>query len=95
MEIFIGSTMDQGSHLLDQSTRLAKVFHHELREIGDIKLKEAIVSQSLAVLRTNTSPAILLELGYMSHPGDLKLMTDESYQRRIADAFAKVLTSYN
>lgn len=95
MEIHVGSTMDQGSPLLNRSVRLAQVFHNELRKMDDIQLNEAIFKQSLVVLRANVSPAILVELGYMSHPDDLKFMTDKSSQRKIADAFAEAISAYN
>lgn len=94
MEIILGSTMDKGSQLLNQSTRLAKVFHNELRKIDGVKLNEVIIKQSLAVLRANVSPAILVELGYMTNPSDLKFMTDKAGQKKIGDAFAEAITAY-
>ncbi len=44
--------------------------------------------KNLLVLRETTGPAVLVEVGYMSNPGELRKMTSSSYQKRVAAAIA-------
>lgn len=46
------------------------------------------------VIRENHQPSLLLELGYMTHPEDLKKITDPKYHQQIADALADGLVNY-
>jgi len=46
------------------------------------------------VLRENTRPALLLELGYMNNDYDLQTFMTESYQQQVADAILEGLTEY-
>lgn len=46
------------------------------------------------VIRDNHQPSLLLELGYMTHPQDLKKITDPKYHQQIADALADGLVNY-
>lgn len=46
------------------------------------------------VTRDNNSPAVLLELGYMSTDTDVKYIFSKSYQEQIANAITKGLTNY-
>ncbi len=53
--------------------------------------KRYISDQSLAVCRTNTVPAILIELGFMSNPSDLALMVNSNFQEKSAKAIYDIL----
>ncbi len=53
--------------------------------------KRYISDQSLAVCRTNTVPAILIELGFMSNKNDLALMVDPDFQEKSAEAIYDIL----
>ena len=41
------------------------------------------------VLRNNTRPAALVELGFMSHPGELRKIKSSFYRQRLADAVVR------
>lgn len=46
------------------------------------------------VLRENTRPALLLELGYMNNDDDFQTFITQSYQQQVADALLDGLTAY-
>lgn len=46
------------------------------------------------VLRENTQPAILLELGYMNNPDDVYTFNTSHYQELVADSILNALTDY-
>jgi N-acetylmuramoyl-L-alanine amidase len=51
-------------------------------------------STRLAVLNTARRPAVLVEMGYSTHPGDARFMTDRVSQRRMAAALADAIVAY-
>ena len=53
--------------------------------------KRYIADKSLAVCRTNTVPAVLVELGFMSNPNDLALMVQPDFQENTAEAIYETL----
>lgn len=60
--------------------------------------KRYISSQNYVVVRETKVPAILIELGFMSNEGDLKKLTNSSFQEKTAkaiyDALCNVFKSY-
>ena len=50
-----------------------------------------IADKSLAVCRTNTVPAVLVELGFMSNPSDLALIVQSDFQENTAQAIYDTL----
>ena len=47
------------------------------------------------VLLGTSIPAILVELGFMSNPNELRKLTDAKYQGQIAEAFLEAIESFN
>jgi hypothetical protein len=47
-----------------------------------------------AVLRRATTPAVLVEGGFMSNPRDAKLMTDEKWRERLAESIAQGIIGF-
>ncbi len=69
---------------------LANMFLNSLPDkIGTAK--RYVSNQNYVVVRENTVPAILIELGFMSNSSDLKLMTNSSFQNKSAKAIYDIL----
>ena len=62
---------------------------------GTVKLrKEHLYEKAFQVLRSASLPSILVEVGYLSNPGDLRLLTNPAHQKRLARAIANGIRNY-
>ena len=50
--------------------------------------------QGLYVLRNSTVPAILVEMGYVNHGSDAKLLSDTGFQGQTASAIVDAVIRY-
>lgn len=48
----------------------------------------------LAVLRASVMPAVLVEIAYINHEGDVRRLLDEAFQQAVAEAVVKGLREY-
>lgn len=75
------------------SGNLAKAIHTALTDNLDMH-DRGIKKEGYYVLAHNQNPAVLLELGFMTNPGDLEKMQSESYQESVAIAITEGLLNY-
>jgi N-acetylmuramoyl-L-alanine amidase len=75
-----------------EATRLADAVTGALRERG--KFVRDPRPGRYAVLVRNPVPAILVEIGYLTHPGDAARAQDPGYQQALSDALADGLAAY-
>jgi N-acetylmuramoyl-L-alanine amidase len=75
------------------SGNLAKAIHTALTDNLDMH-DRGIKKEGYYVLAHNQNPAVLLELGFMTNPGDLEKMQSESYQESVAMAITEGLLEY-
>lgn len=61
---------------------------------GPIKKSNGISQNNFAVLRLASMPAALLELGFISNPGDLEVLRSAQQRDRIAQRIAEAFTEY-
>jgi N-acetylmuramoyl-L-alanine amidase len=92
---------DVAGILIDLAQRETKTFSVQFaRDVaGDLKHvtplhKDPIKAAGFRVLRAPDVPSVLVELGYLSDPSDLKLLTNDSWRDRTADSIAKAIDTY-
>ncbi|MGF3076701.1 N-acetylmuramoyl-L-alanine amidase [Facklamia sp. P12934] len=77
-------------HLNDEE--FAKTLHSGLITSGRPNL--GVEYGNFHVLRENTVPSLLLELGYITNSEDLELMLTDDYHQKLADAITEGLSTY-
>ena len=55
---------------------------------------KGIIRERFYVLRTANAPSALLELMFISNPEECKLLQDEKYRQKVAEAIAEGLSDY-
>jgi N-acetylmuramoyl-L-alanine amidase len=92
---------DVAGILIDLARRESKTFSVQFARdvVGDLKgvtplHKDPIKSAGFRVLRAPDVPSVLVELGYLSDPSDLKLLMSDSWRDRTADSIAKAIDTY-
>lgn len=93
MEIYTTNHMERSEEYSGKSKRLALAFQQQLAELRGINLR-GIKEKSLAVLNQNQSPAILIELGFISNKEDLAFLINHLNYPNIASAFVKAIKIY-
>ena len=76
-----------------ESQKLAQLLQEELKVIDPENFREAL-AQDLFVLRECPMPAVLVEMGFVSHPGDRAKLQDPRYQSEVAQALARGIDRY-
>lgn len=92
---------DVAGILIDLARRETKTFSVQFARdvVGDLKHvtplhSDPVKSAGFRVLRAPDVPSVLVELGYLSDPSDLKLLMNDSWRDRTADAIAKAIDTY-
>ena len=77
----------------DGALRLAESIQGELRRLRGRALDRGVREQSMHVLLGATMPAVLVEIGFLSHPVEGPQLLDDSVQDGIADAIAAAIAA--
>jgi N-acetylmuramoyl-L-alanine amidase len=84
----------QMNEYLRESARAAELVQSEVGKVHTGEDRGVKQSRVLAVLNTARRPAVLVELGFATHPGDARLMTNRKSQRALATAIADAVVAY-
>lgn len=71
-----------------EGRRLALLVQEELVRLEPGNYREALAADYY-VLRNSRMPAVLVEVGFLSNPGDRGKLVDPAYQARLAEAIAR------
>ena len=92
---------DVADILIDLAQRETKVFSTQFARtlVGELKTsaklhKHPLKSAGFKVLKAPDVPSVLVELGYVSNPADLKLMTSENWRKRATDSIAQAVNAF-
>jgi N-acetylmuramoyl-L-alanine amidase len=92
---------DVADILIDLAQRETKVFSTQFARTlaGELKTsarlhKHPLKSAGFKVLKAPDVPSVLVELGYVSNPADLKLMTSENWRKRATDSIAQAVNAF-
>lgn len=87
--------------LVDLLRRETSDFSADFRSLVTGELRKHIVlsrepqrAAAFKVLKQTHSPSVLIELGYMSNPEDLKLLRSAEWQRRVASSIAAAVEAF-
>jgi len=76
-----------------ESKFLAKELNSKLRKIGKM-LPNSLRSAGFAVLKSPDHPSVLIELGFLSNPKDVRNLRSKSHLQRIASAIVKAVDKF-
>jgi len=81
------------AEVLNESARLALAVQTRLN--AELGLQDRGVKQAPFVVLTGaTMPAILVEVGFLSNPGEVRKLSDPDHQQRIAEAVARGIEDF-
>lgn len=83
----------QFSHSQKEGYKLAKDLLAEMGKVAYLHKKEP-VNASLAVLKSPDIPSVLIETGFISNPGEEKLLVSSSHQNKLAKAISRAIVTY-
>ena len=76
--------------------RLAEIIQKKMIEKTDAIDRGIKNGKSLAVIKTTSMPAVLVEMGFISNKQDCENLMDDSYRQKIAEAICEgILASFN
>ena len=80
-------------HHLGASREVAELVQARLVD-GAAALDRGVRQSAQRVLRGVDMPAVVIELGYLTHPGEEKQLDSRSYQERLVDGLARAIDDY-
>jgi N-acetylmuramoyl-L-alanine amidase len=103
-DIFISLHYDSSENMNEATGTTTYYYYEAYAELAET-VNDALIENlplqnrgieygNFQVLRENTQPALLLELGYMNSDDDLAIFNTSEYQQTVADALVEGLTDY-
>ena len=83
------ATRENGNRNDEANILLADFIHQEVRRLHPVEGDRGVKRARFVVLRLNSLPATLVEGGFLSNPGDAKLIGSPSYRDKLAAGIAK------
>ncbi|HRG77770.1 MAG TPA: N-acetylmuramoyl-L-alanine amidase [Leptospiraceae bacterium] len=78
-----------------RSILLAKAIDSKLKDSLDSKIaSRGVKKNNYQVLRGSMMPAVLIELGFISHPQDVKMLEEKTVQLKLAEGIAEGIKNY-
>lgn len=77
-----------------EGKRLADEIQAEIRASLENTDRIAKTNDSVYLLKTSRMPTALVEVGFLSHPGESRLLADEAYQKKVAAAVYRGILTY-
>jgi N-acetylmuramoyl-L-alanine amidase len=77
-----------------KSVRLAADIQAEIRESLGNTSRAAKPNDTLYLLKTLKMPTALVEVGFLSHPEESRMLADEDYQKKVAAAIYRGILRY-
>lgn len=77
-----------------QARRLALLIQEELVRLQPENYREALEAAELYLLKNSKVPAVLVEVGFISNPGDRQRLATPDYRARLAAAIARGIERY-
>lgn len=81
------------SHSAD-GENAAKIMQEALLKVDADNKRQAKANDSYYLLKRTEVPAIIVECGFLSNPSEAELLSDEDYQKKIADAITEGVEKY-
>jgi N-acetylmuramoyl-L-alanine amidase len=84
---------DKDSKLYEKSNAFAVKLSAELSKNNSFKIGE-IKNAPFFIIKNSAAPSVIVELGYLSNEKDLKNLTDDKEQDKIAGNILEVISNY-
>lgn len=80
--------------VFEESKRLAHLIQHQL--VQDLKNTTRVAKQDsrIYLLKSSHVPAVMVEVGFLSHPQEAQLLGEDAYQERLAASIYRGVLAY-
>lgn len=77
-----------------EAEKLAKAVQAAMNERLDVSSPRKALNENYMILKSGSQPSIIVECGFLSNPDEEKLLLDEDYQKKIAQAITAGIVDY-
>ncbi|WP_420481890.1 N-acetylmuramoyl-L-alanine amidase CwlD [Cohnella zeiphila] len=82
------------SKTVPDSSRLAQVLQKEIKETLGNTNRTALPNNTVYLLKTLPMPSALVEIGFLSHLAEARLLANETYQKKVAASLYRGILRY-